>query len=620
MSEGLEEFRYLEEFLAMVDDARMGLGDYAEALRESAGGQQEYTNEMMRNIKWLSNEQSRLETRFAPSQYIPPPLPSPLGQQPAIGRMVGGQWVLPGMERMVGAGGVAQWKQLGLPFTGEMTTGAAMRGDLGSQADAMRSVMRTAVLDRESRERISQMTPAEGGGLRGIVGRWQADQRALADQPSGDVRRQTVYALWYNRVLQQQLQIIGNLGGQLQKTSQSWKEHNRQVEGSQRVMDDMTESLGIANVALEEQTTHVVTIAAARFGGTFLEVGAGAANAAIGLNSMLMVIKSLAPVLGTTAVALGSVVIGIGAVVATGIIMAEGMTEHTARMEKLEEQALRSSVTWTGYQTALRDASYNIVIFRSAADGATLSQEELNWQAEHGTMIVGRSAEAFAEAQLALEGYASAMRMTANAIETTVDVAFAMAPQAAMAFGEIRRAEEHYQADMRTLTERHQDLLTMAQEQGMTDRLERQINQNEEAQARLQAQQENAREGALRAMGGIVLDFLSVAAEAGAFETLVDYQNAVFQTMQEFDMATAGEILMGKAFMGTLALGPEIGMGTAISGAAGIAADAINITAGTVTLTGPVYLPMIMKPYGGEENINNEIGNELRLQGVHTGR
>ena len=620
MSEGLGEFRYLEEFLAMVDDARMGLGDYTEALRESAGGQQEYTNKMMRNIKWLSNEQTQLETRFAPSQYIPPPLPSALAQQPPIGRMVGGQRVLPGMEGMVGAGGAAQFEQLRLLFTGEMTTGAAMRGDVESQADAMRSVMRTGALDRESRERMSQMTPAEGGGLRGIAARWQADQRSLAAQEPRDVRRETWYALMYNRAVQGQVRIIGDLGGQLRKTSQGWEVYNRQIEGSQRRMDVMTESLGLATVALEEQATSTVAITAVSAAGTFLEVGAGAADAAIGLNSMLMVIESLAPVLGVNAVLLGAASVGIGLVAAASVVAFRAGEIHVENMENESKALIITTESYEEYIAGMVEAARASKDLRA---WIALSNEHVEWSGR----VLAETREEWEAARLAMEDYTSTIEMTASAIETTIGVAFAMAPQAAMAFGEIRRAEETYRLDMLTLTERHEDLLTMAQEKGLTDRLERQINQNEEAQARLRAQQEGAREAALRAMGGIVLDFLSVAAEAGAFETLVDYQNAVFQTMQEFGMATAGDILTGKEFIGQLGMAPEIGMGQAISGAATIAADALTINANNVTVIGswtggPGRWPteLEFEAWRAEKVLDNEIGNELRLQGVHSGR
>jgi hypothetical protein len=334
--------------------------------------------------------------------------------------------------------------------------------------------------------------------------------------------------------------------------------------------------------------------------------------------SLAPVISSLVPGLTVTAGALLGVTGVIGLIAgATAGLYVESAKLRGSLMEQ-EAQLIRSAPTYEAYLKGLEGIATQIASYPGEVaeyvDLLAMTREE--WEA-------GISAA---------PAYAAGIAMTSEAIEAMATISGAMVPAAAAAFGGLARAQEDIQNELETKRREHTKVMADIDKYGYTEQRMAQATALESQMRQLELAGMRAEEESRRSLGQIAIRYIETWGEITGEQSRA--LEAIGAAGIEFGLWKPAEWEQAERFMEQLELGGEgkVPWAEAIKGAAEVTAEAVNITANTVALDGPVvieaiYLPESLFPgVGGAPGqeptytVQPSLGEEALTEGVRTRR
>lgn len=259
---------------------------------------------------------------------------------------------------------------------------------------------------------------------------------------------------------------------------------------------------------------------------------------------------------------------------------------------------------------------------------------ELTGGVEEYKESIRGTAEEWDAALAAAERYSAAYAMTEDAMQSMSAIASLMQPQAAAIFGDIARIQEQYHAEMLTDQRRYEFLMAEMEEEGWSERRDREAQALVERMALNEDAHRAQMESARRALGAVVIEYIQHWAEVtGEIEVA---RQAIGQAGIEFGMWEPEQWKEAEWFMleelGRAGIG-RVPWSEGIAGAGQVAAEAINVMGNVVTIEGPVSFdgPVLLEgPILLEESVPGlaadgldigklvRDGEELRSMGVRT--
>ena len=402
------------------------------------------------------------------------------------------------------------------------------------------------------------------GGIKGWWGRMGGLTSA------GDTG--SMMGLWRARAIQGVGDQIKRLGQQLEKTTREWADYANQADAAQGAMDRVAKATSGVTIALEKQldpTTRLsielgeqlvpyydaladasdnlkmalvessdgmqsLVATSTMAAGAFLKVAGGVVATLGGLAALKILSASVAVILGMSVGALALLAGGLGVAAGAATVMAIGIADHTQRMKVLEGQVLNSTKTWTEYQAGLQEVGYNVVQWEAAADGAGLTQEELNWQIENGTMLVGRGAAAYDDAKNSLADYKAVMDdISPEAILGASVTAYAMTPAFAGLFGQSAAAQEDIQNEMETKRREHAYVMEQIDKYGYDKQLVAQATALDAQIRQQELAMEKLKEATRSGVGSLVIQWIQSAVDLERLDLFqgIEMQLDVMQQM-----------------------------------------------------------------------------------------
>jgi hypothetical protein len=358
--------------------------------------------------------------------------------------------------------------------------------------------------------------------------------------------------------------------------------------------------------------------------GTFLSVGASVLGGAVGLAKLVTVARSVLPVLGLTGGAALTLAGGIGAVAAATAAAVIGEANYLERNKQLEAQVIATAETYEEYLKGIEPLDEQFAIMEAAMSGTGMALQAQNY-------TVAKSREEWEAAAGAARDYAAVVEMSGDAILQMAMTSRAMVPAAAEIFGAGARGQRDIENEIETLR-RRRAYVAEELERGYTpelfaeqERIDVQIRRAELAAM----EQEKA---TMRAIGGMAIDYIGAWAQAtgefGAGWEAMGAAGVAFGKWEPAQWEQARDVFaeLEKAGIGM------VPWAEAIAGAAEVTAEAVNITANTVALDGPVvieaiYLPESLFPgVGGAPGqeptytVQPSLGEEALTEGIRTRR